>query len=102
MPLLQLNNIEVKYMEVILVLRGVSLEINQGSIVALLGSNGAGKTTTLKAISGLLNTEVGKVTDGSIIFEDKRIENGDPEEIARKGIIQVMEGRRVLQHVLSW
>ena len=99
MPLLQLNNIEVKYMEVILVLRGVSLEINQGSIVALLGSNGAGKTTTLKAISGLLNTEVGKVTDGSIIFEDKRIENGDPEEIARKGIIQVMEGRRVLQHL---
>ena len=99
MPLLQLNNVEVKYMDVILVLRGVSLQVEEGSVVALLGSNGAGKTTTLKAISGLLKIEEGKVTDGSIEFEGKRIENGDPEEIARKGIIQVLEGRRVLEHL---
>ena len=99
MPLLQLNNVEVKYMDVILVLRGVSLQVEKGSVVALLGNNGAGKTTTLKAISGLLNTEQGKVTDGTIEFEGKRIENGDPEKIARLGIIQVLEGRRVLEHL---
>ena len=99
MPLLQLNNIEVKYMDVILVLRGVTLELEKGGIVALLGSNGAGKTTTLKAISGLLGTEEGKVTEGSIVFEGERIENGDPEVTARKGIIQVLEGRRILQHL---
>lgn len=97
MALLQINNIEVKYQNVILVLRGVSFQVDQGSIVALLGSNGAGKTTTLKAISGLLRTEEGKVTDGSIEFEGKRIENGDPQVIAGLGIIQVMEGRRVLE-----
>ena len=99
MPLLQLNNVEVKYMDVILVLRGVSLQVEKGSVVALLGNNGAGKTTTLKAISGLLNTEQGKVTDGTIEFEGKRIENGDPEKIARLGIIQVLEGRMVLEHL---
>ena len=99
MPLLQLNNVEVKYMDVILVLRGVSLQVEKGSVVALLGNNGAGKTTTLKAISGLLKTEQGKVTDGTIEFEGKRIENGDPEKIARLGIIQVLEGRRVLEHL---
>ena len=99
MPLLQLNNVEVKYMDVILVLRGVSLQVEKGSMVALLGNNGAGKTTTLKAISGLLNTEQGKVTDGTIEFEGKRIENGDPEKIARLGIIQVLEGRMVLEHL---
>jgi branched-chain amino acid transport system ATP-binding protein len=99
MPLLQLNNIEVKYHDVILVLRGVSLQVEEGAIVALLGSNGAGKTTTLKAISGLLKIEEGKVSDGSIEFEGKRIENGDPEAIARNGIIQVLEGRGVLQHL---
>jgi len=99
MPLLQLNNIEVKYMDVILVLRGVSLKVEAGSIVALLGSNGAGKTTTLKAISGLLKTEEGRVSDGSIEFEGNRIENGDPEEIAKRGIMQVLEGRRTLQHL---
>jgi len=99
MPLLQLNNVEVKYMDVILVLRGVSLQVERGSVVALLGNNGAGKTTTLKAISGLLKTEQGKVTDGTIEFEGKRIENGDPEKIARLGIIQVLEGRRVLEHL---
>lgn len=99
MPLLQLNNIEVKYHDVILVLRGVSLEVGEGSIVALLGSNGAGKTTTLKAISGLLKIEEGRVSDGSIEFEGKRIENGDPERIARNGIIQILEGRKVLEHL---
>lgn len=99
MPLLQLNNVEVKYMDVILVLRGVSLQVERGSVVALLGNNGAGKTTTLKAISGLLKTEEGKVTDGTIEFEGKRIENGDPEKIARLGIIQVLEGRMVLEHL---
>ena len=99
MPLLQLNNIEVKYHDVILVLRGVSLHVEEGTIVALLGNNGAGKTTTLKAISGLLKIEEGKVSDGSIEFEGKRIENGDPERIARNGIIQVQEGRGVLAHL---
>ena len=96
MPLLVLDKIEVKYADVILVLRGVSLEVEQGGIAALLGSNGAGKSTTLKAISGLLKIESGKVTDGTIEFEAKRIDNGDPEKIARMGIIQVLEGRRVL------
>jgi branched-chain amino acid transport system ATP-binding protein len=99
MPMLQLNNVEVKYMDVILVLRGVSLEVEKGTIVALLGNNGAGKTTTLRAISGLLKTEEGRVTDGSIEFEGKRIENGDPESIAREGIIQILEGRRTLVHL---
>jgi branched-chain amino acid transport system ATP-binding protein len=99
MPMLQLNNVEVRYMDVILVLRGVSLEVEKGSVVALLGSNGAGKTTTLKAISGLLKTEEGKVTDGTIEFEGRRIENGDPEKIAKLGIIQVLEGRMVLEHL---
>jgi len=99
MPLLELNNIEVKYHDVILVLRGVSLHVDEGSIIALLGSNGAGKTTTLKAISGLLKIEEGKVSDGSIMFDGKRIENGDPEAIAKSGIIQILEGRRVLEHL---
>ncbi len=97
--MLQLNNVEVRYMDVILVLRGVSLEVEKGSVVALLGSNGAGKTTTLRAISGLLKTQDGRVTDGSIEFEGKRIENGDPEEIARQGIMQILEGRRTLIHL---
>ena len=97
--MLKLNNIEVIYSNVILVLRGVSLEVGEGKIVALLGSNGAGKTTTLKSISGLLKTELGLVTDGTIEFEGKRIENSDAEEIARAGIIQVMEGRRTLEHL---
>lgn len=96
---LSVNNIEVAYHSVILVLRGVSLEVREGKIVALLGPNGAGKTTTLKAISGLLGTEVGKVTVGSIWFENRRIERLDPETIARLGICQVMEGRRVLEHL---
>lgn len=97
--MLKLNNVEVKYVGVILVLRGVSLEIHDGAIIALLGSNGAGKTTTLKAISGLLHTELGEVTAGSIEYDGYRIDKLDPEQIAKKGIIQVMEGRQVLGHL---
>lgn len=97
--MLKLNNVEVKYAGVILVLRGVSLEITDGTIVSLLGSNGAGKTTTLKAISGLLHTELGEVTAGSIEYDGYRIDKLGPEEIAKMGIIQVMEGRQVLAHL---
>ena len=97
--MLKLSNVEVKYADVILVLRGVSLEIGNGTIVSLLGSNGAGKTTTLKAISGLLHTELGKVTAGTIEYEGYRIDTLDPEQIAKLGIIQVMEGRKVLEHL---
>ncbi len=97
--MLQVNNIEVVYMNVIQVLRGVSLEVGEGQIVALLGANGAGKTTTLKAISGLLKTEEGEVTDGRIGFDGKRIDRYGPEDIAAMGITQVMEGRRVLEHL---
>jgi branched-chain amino acid transport system ATP-binding protein len=99
MALLELKNIEVKYAGVILVLKGVSLRVEKGSIVTLLGNNGAGKSTTLKAISGLLKAENGRVTNGSIEYEGNRIENGDPERIARQGITQVLEGRRTLQHL---
>ncbi len=99
MALLELNDIEVKYMNVILVLKGVSLVLQEGGLVALLGSNGAGKTTTLNAISGLLVAEEGKVTEGHIQYDGKRIENGDPEDVAKWGIIQVMEGRRILEHL---
>lgn len=97
--MLKLNNIEVTYHDVILVLRGVSMELGKGQIFTLLGGNGAGKSTTLKAISGLLKTEVGKVADGSIEFEGRRIDRLDPEVIAKLGIIQVLEGRRTLQHL---
>ena len=97
--MLNVNNIEVVYMNVIRVLQGVSLEVADGSIVALLGANGGGKTTTLKAISGLLKTEQGEVTDGSIEFDGKRIDRMWPEDIAAMGVSQVMEGRRVLEHL---
>jgi branched-chain amino acid transport system ATP-binding protein len=97
--MLQVNNIEVAYIHVIQVLRGVSLEVGDGKIVALLGGNGAGKTTTLKAVSGMLRTEEGEVTDGSIQFDGKRIDRYGPEDIAAMGITQVMEGRRVLEHL---
>ena len=90
---LLLNNISVVYSDVIQVLKGVSLAIRNGQIVSLLGSNGAGKTTTLKAISGLLKPENGKVTEGSIEYEGEPVQNSSPEEITRKGIIQVLEGR---------
>ncbi len=97
--MLRVNNIEVVYNEVILVLRGVSLALHDGQIVALLGANGAGKTTTLKAISGLLSTELGEVTRGTIEFAGRRIDHLPPEEIVRLGIVQVMEGRRLFQHL---
>jgi branched-chain amino acid transport system ATP-binding protein len=93
--ILKVNNIEVIYDDVILVLKGLSLSVGEGKIVCLLGANGAGKTTTLKAISGLLKTEEGKVTDGSIEFKGQKINGLDPEKIVRLGIFQVMEGRRV-------
>ncbi len=95
-PLLVLNNVEVVYDEVILVLRGVSLEVPKGEIVTLLGPNGAGKSTTLKAISGLLGTEDGKVTRGSVHYMGEDIANSAPEQIVRQGIFQVMEGRRII------
>ncbi|MDN5843139.1 MAG: ABC transporter ATP-binding protein [Alcaligenaceae bacterium] len=95
--LLSVNNIEVVYDEVILVLRGVSLDVPVGKIVALLGANGAGKSTTLKAISGLLKTEDGEVTRGSITFQGEAIGNQSPQAIVSQGIFQVMEGRRVIE-----
>ena len=95
-PLLSINNIEVVYDDVILVLRGLSLEVPKGAIVALLGANGAGKSTTLKAISGLLKTEDGEVTRGEILFEGQRINGIDPDKIVRRGIFQVMDGRRIV------
>jgi branched-chain amino acid transport system ATP-binding protein len=98
-PLLQLNNVEVIYDEVILVLRGLSMAVEPGRIVALLGSNGAGKSTTLKAISGLLPSENGEISDGSITFEGVELRHRDAAEIVRMGISQVMEGRRVFGHL---
>ena len=97
--MLQVNNIEVAYMNVIQVLRGVSLEVGDGKIVTLLGANGGGKTTTLKAISGMLKTEEGEVIGGSIELDGKRIERYTAPAIAAMGISQVMEGRRVLEHL---
>lgn len=97
--LLQINNISVVYSDVIQVLKGVSLKVPRGRIVSLLGSNGAGKTTTLKAISGLLKPENGKVTDGGIIYNDHNIQNMSPEEITRLGIIQVLEGRQPFKYL---
>ena len=91
-PVLGVCNIEVVYNDVILVLRGLSLEVPKGAIVALLGANGAGKSTTLKAISGLLKTEDGEVTRGEIMFDGDRINGIDPDKIVRRGIFQVMEG----------
>ena len=99
--MLRLNNIEVIYHDVILVLRGISLEVPEGGIISLLGANGAGKSTTLKAISGLLKTEVGKVSAGSIDFEERRIDKLDPEVIAKMGILQILEGRQVLEHLTT-
>jgi len=94
-PILALNNVEVIYDDVILVLKGMSMEVHEGQIVALLGANGAGKSTTLKAISGLLKGEEGEVTDGSISYMGKTIDAVDPEKRVSMGIFQVMEGRRV-------
>jgi branched-chain amino acid transport system ATP-binding protein len=97
--LLRVNNIEVIYNHVILVLKGVSLEVPEGSIVALLGANGAGKTTTLKAISNLLQSERGDVTKGSIEYRGTRIDRLNPSELVRRGVVQVMEGRHCFQHL---
>ncbi len=98
-PILKINNIEVKYHEVILVIKGVSIEVPEGGVVALLGANGAGKSTTLKAVSGLLKHEDGQVTDGSIEYLGERIDRLGPEKIAKMGIVQVIEGRRVFEHL---
>ena len=98
-PLLSLNNIEVLYDDVILVLRGLSLQVAEGQIAALLGSNGTGKTTTLKAISGLLYVEDGEVSDGTIVFDGEEIQGMDAHRIVEKGIFQVLEGRRVFEHL---
>jgi branched-chain amino acid transport system ATP-binding protein len=98
-PILDVNNIEVVYNHVILVLKGVSLEVPKGGIVALLGANGAGKTTTLKAISNLLHAERGEVTKGSILFGGDEVHSLTPNELVRRGCIQVMEGRRCFAHL---
>ena len=98
-PLLSVNNIEVIYDHVILVLKGVSLHVPEGGIVALLGANGAGKSTTLKAISGLLRTERGDVTKGSVELLGEPIHRRDPDEVVRRGVVQVMEGRHVFEHL---
>ncbi len=98
-PHLAVNNIEVIYDHVILVLRGVSLEVAEGRIVALLGANGAGKTTTLKAISNLLHAERGEVTKGQILFSGRRIDRLNPSALVKLGICQVMEGRHCFQHL---
>ena len=97
--LLSVNNIEVIYDRVILVLKGVSLEVPEGGVVALLGANGAGKTTTIKAISNLLGTERGDVTKGSIQFSGERVDKLNPSEVVTRGVIQVMEGRHVFEHL---
>lgn len=98
-PILSVNNIEVIYDHVILVLKGVSLTVPQGGIVAILGGNGAGKTTTLKAISNLLHSERGEVTKGSIEFDGDRVDRLSPNELVRRGCIQVMEGRHCFGHL---
>ncbi len=97
--ILEINNIEVIYEDVILVLRGLSLAVGQGQIVALLGSNGAGKSTTLKAVAGLLTTEHGEVTEGNVIYDGKPIHRLNAAAIVRLGISLVMEGRRVFEHL---
>ena len=98
-PLLNVNNIEVVYDHVILVLKGVSIAVPEGGIVALLGANGAGKSTTLKAISNLVRVERGAVTRGTITFAGTRLDTCDPADIVRRGVVQVMEGRRPFEHL---
>ncbi len=96
---LSVNNIEVIYDHVILVLKGVSLEVPEGGIVALLGANGAGKTTTIKSISNILGTERGEVTKGSIEFMGEKVDNLSPTELVQRGVVQVMEGRHCFEHL---
>ncbi len=98
-PLLSVNSIEVIYDHVILVLKGVSLTVGEGGIVALLGGNGAGKTTTLKAISNLLKAERGEVTKGTIVFDGEQVQDLTPNDLVRRGVIQVMEGRHCFEHL---
>ena len=98
-PILSVNNIEVVYDHVILVLKGVSLAVPKGEIVALLGCNGAGKSTTLKAISNLLAAERGEVTKGSIVFDGEEVHARSPNELVRRGCVQVMEGRHCFAHL---
>ena len=97
--MLELVNVEFMFTKVILVLKGISIQVPRGAIIALLGANGAGKTTTIRAISGLLHTEEGEVTDGHILYEDVPIEHMDPTEIVRRGIVPVLDGRRVIEHM---
>ncbi|MCK4712721.1 MAG: ATP-binding cassette domain-containing protein, partial [Marinosulfonomonas sp.] len=97
--LLEVNNIEVIYNHVILVLKGVSLSVPKGGITALMGGNGAGKTTTLKAISNLLRSERGEVTKGTISYRGKSIEGMNPSDMVKQGVIQVMEGRHCFEHL---
>ncbi len=97
--MLSVNNIEVIYDHVILVLKGVSLEVPEGGIVALLGANGAGKSTTLKAISNLLHAERGEVTKGAILFEGETVQALTPNDLVKRGVIQVMEGRHCFEHL---
>lgn len=97
--LLEVNNIEVIYNHVILVLKGVSLNVPKGGITAILGGNGAGKTTTLKAISNLLHSERGLVTKGTIVYRGEAIDSLSPEQLVKKGVIQVMEGRHCFEHL---
>lgn len=99
--MLTVNNIEVVYSDVILVLRGISLKVGEGQIVALLGANGAGKTTTLKAISGLLTRDNGEITRGNIQFGERRLDRLAAEEITQLGIVQVLEGRRLFPHLTT-
>lgn len=97
--ILSIKNIEVIYDHVILVLKGVSLDVPKGGIVALLGANGAGKTTTIKSISNILKTERGEVTKGAISFEDNEIQDLSPTELVKRGVVQVMEGRHCFEHL---
>ena len=99
--MLALNNVEVMYEGVILVLKGVSVNVREGGITTLLGANGAGKTTTLKAISGVLRSERGEVTKGSVEFDGQRIDGLAPHQIVKRGLVQVFAGRRVFEHLTT-
>ena len=99
--MLVLNNVEVMYSEVILALKGITLAVQPGTCVAILGGNGAGKSTTLKAVSGTIESEDGEVSGGSITFEGERIDGLGPAEVVRRGLVHVMEGRRVLRHLTA-